>query len=209
MIQDLLLRWVVTALFVISAAECAYALVAHRRMSTHIVGHTLHLVMAVAMAVMAWPWGLAVPNTPSMLFFLAATVWFVIMTLAQSGHRLVNAYHAAMMLGMAWMYAVMGGGMSPTPADGVESSLGSGGHHGGSAGSDMAGMDMDAMASDPPFVTALNWLCTVGFAIAALVWLYLLVRHRADSAARPGSFFGIACQAMMAAGMAIMFGVML
>jgi hypothetical protein len=77
MIADLTLRWVVTVLFGLSFAECAYALAAGHRKWTGAVGHVLHLVMSVAMIVMAWPVGLAVPNRPSLVFFLLAAVWFV------------------------------------------------------------------------------------------------------------------------------------
>ncbi len=81
------------------------------------------------------------------------------------------------------------------------------GHHG------MAGMDMSGGAGaapavgDPAWIDALNWLCTVGFAVAAVYWLYRFFGERqADPNRR---HLGIACQAMMAAGMAVMFGVML
>lgn len=56
MIHDLMLRWVVTGLFVLTAAECGLAIIAKRRPWTLIVNHGLHFAMAVAMAVMAWPW---------------------------------------------------------------------------------------------------------------------------------------------------------
>lgn len=206
MIEDLLLRWVVTALFVISAAECAWALVLARRSWTQFVSHGLHLVMAVAMAVMAWPWGAALPTIEPMVFFLLATGWFAVRTLAMAGHRVANAYHAAMMLAMAWMYAVMSGTLVPRPADGVGPAAGHGGHHGGHA---MPGADASA-ASAPPFIDALNWLCALGFAVATLCWLYLyFARRRAQPTSPASSFFGTACQAMMAAGMSIMFAVML
>jgi hypothetical protein len=210
MIQDLWPRWIVTALFVIGAAECGFAIAADRRSWTHVVGHSLHFVMAVAMAVMAWPRGAALPTTGPMVFFLAATVWFVVVALAESGHRASNAYHASMMLAMAWMYAVMSGGLLPTPTEGTGGST----DHMASTAS-MPGMDMPATAisadtvQNPPFISGLNWLCTAGFAIAAVWWVYLYVARRRAEPASANRFFGIACQAMMAAGMAIMFGVML
>ena len=214
MIQDPVLRWIVTALFLISAAECAYALATGRRSCTHVVGHLLHFVMAVAMAVMAWPRGAALPTTGPMLLLLVATVWFAVITLVASGHRAVNAYHASMMLAMAWMYAVMSGTLLPAPSDsGVHVANGA---HGVSSMASMPGMAMPDMAGptatsgDPPFIVGLNWVCTVGFAVAAAYWLCLLVvRHRADPTMPAHRFFGIACQMMMAAGMAVMFGVML
>ena len=210
MIQDLLLRWIVTALFVISAAECGFAIAADRRSWTHVVGHSLHFVMAVAMVVMAWPRGAAVPTTGPMVFFLAAKVWFVVVALAESGHRVSNAYHASMMLAMAWMYAVMSGSLLPTPTEGTGDGGGSGALHTASAAS-MPGMaGAGGQTATPPFISGLNWLCTVGFAIAAVWWVYLyFARRRAEPAAPANRFFGVACQAMMAAGMAVMFGVML
>ena len=94
MIQDLVLRWIVTTLFVVSAVESLYAIATGRRVWTHVIAQLLHVAMAVAMVAMAWPWGAALPTAGPMVFFLLATVWFVIVTLAQSGHRGINAYHA-------------------------------------------------------------------------------------------------------------------
>ena len=205
MIQDLVLRWFVTVLFIVSATECVYAIGTGGRRWTHIVGNVLHLAMAVAMAVMAWPSGAQLPTTAPMVFFLIATLWFVVVTFAQSGHRLVNAYHALMMLAMAWMYAVMSGGLLTTPA------AGSAGGHDMSSMPGMPGMEMPAAtgAGTPPFITGLNWLCTVGFAIAALWWLYVcFAKRRAEPDAPRNHLFGAAAQVMMATGMAIMFGVM-
>lgn len=68
MIHDLMLRWVVTGLFVLTAAECGLAIIAKRRPWTLIVNHGLHFAMAVAMAVMAWPWGARVPTTGPAVF---------------------------------------------------------------------------------------------------------------------------------------------
>ena len=60
MIADLTLRWFVTALFVFSAGVCVAALARNRHSATGLVSHALHAIMAVAMAVMAWP---AVPTS--------------------------------------------------------------------------------------------------------------------------------------------------
>lgn len=46
MIHDLMLRWVVTGLFVLTAAECGLAIIAKRRPWTLIVNHGLHFAMA-------------------------------------------------------------------------------------------------------------------------------------------------------------------
>ncbi|WP_018601445.1 DUF5134 domain-containing protein [Mycobacterium sp. 155] len=208
MIDDLFLRWIVTALFVLSALECGYAIVIGHRAWTHVVGHLLHLVMAVAMAVMAWPRGAALPTTGPMVFFGFATVWFLAAMLTMAQRRAIAGYHAFMMLAMTWMYAVMNGGLLPGQT--------TSGHHDGQAAAtsmNMPGMDMSAGAGAssgpgyPGWIDAMNWLCTVVFAVAAAWWLYRYFTERqADSAHR---HISILCQAMMAAGMAVMFGVML
>ena len=72
MIADIWLRWCVTGLFLLSAAQCVYALVTAREDRTWIdqTSRALHLLMAVAMLVMAWPAGMGVPNRPPLVFFL-------------------------------------------------------------------------------------------------------------------------------------------
>lgn len=215
MIQDLFLRAIVTALFVLCAAECVYAIATGRRMWTHIVGHSLHFVMAVAMAVMAWPRGAALPTTGPMVFFLLATVWFIVVTLVQAAFRGINAYYASMMLAMAWMYAVMSGGLLPKPSEGSGDGGAPVAHHGSSA-APMPGMDMPGPSGipgtvgEPLLITGLNWLCTVGFALAVVWGLYRCFVERKAEPSRPSyRFLGTVAQTMMAAGMAIMFAVML
>ncbi|MEE6170180.1 MULTISPECIES: DUF5134 domain-containing protein [unclassified Mycolicibacterium] len=208
MIGDLFLRWIVTALFVISALECGYAIATGHRSWTHVVGHLLHFVMAVAMAVMAWPRGAALPTMGPMVFFAAAALWFAAIVVTTAAHRAVAGYHAFMMLAMAWMYAVMNGGLLPGQT--------MSGHHDTQASAmamDMPGMDMSVATeastgpSYPGWIDAVDWLCTVAFAAAAVWWLY---RYFAARQADPARYqLGAACQAMMAAGMAVMFGVML
>lgn len=232
MIDDIALRWAVTLLFALSAAECAYTIwfktqrstaadgpstgsavatlervatrrVGRSRRTLDVVCNLLHLVMAVAMGVMAWPRGAELPTTGPMIFFLLAAGWFVVTAAVgatTTAARLIHGYHAVMMLAMAWMYAVMNGGIVP----------GTGGHD--HAHHDMTHMDMSAMQmpSSPVWVTGLNWAVTVGFAVAAVWWLHRYFSVR--SAARgplAHAHFGVLCQAMSAAGMAIMFAVML
>jgi hypothetical protein len=214
-IQDLTLRWVVTLLFVLSAAECMYAIATGHRRWPSVVSYSLHAIMAVAMAVMAWPWGADLPTVGPMVFFLIATVWFVAIAPsgAAAGHRIVTVYHALMMLAMAWMYAVMNGRLLPGQSSG--SASGATAHHGGHAGMDMSGMGTAHHAASsgpgyPAWIATLNWVCAIGFAIAAVFWLYRYLGARiSNSSGDPVLHLGMLSQAMMAAGMAIMFGVML
>jgi hypothetical protein len=209
MIADPFLRWLVTAFFVLSAAECVFAVVSGPRRWINMVGQTLHFVMAVAMVVMAWPAGMALPTGAPMAFFLLAALWFVVVIFVQAGHRLVNGYHAVMMLAMAWMYAVMSGGLAARPADGQAAASSGGGHH------NMPGMNMpdapdagDAVAN-PPFVDAVNWLFTVGFALAVVWWLYRgFVQHKAEPTQPRHRLLGVGAQVLMAAGMSLVFAAM-
>ena len=109
MIQDVGLRWLVTLLFVFSAAVCVRGLVASRHSPASLISHSLHALMAIAMAVMAWPRGADLPARAPMIFFALAAVWFVAITITGRMHRGANGYHALMMMAMAWMYAAMGG----------------------------------------------------------------------------------------------------
>jgi Domain of unknown function (DUF5134) len=208
-IHDLFLRWIVTAFFVISATEYVYGIAAGRHSWTGFVGNSLHALMAIAMAVMAWPRGADLPATGPLLFFLLASVWFIALTLGRPGHRRANVYHAVMMAAMAWMYAVMSGGVLPASSDAASA----GGHHGSSA---MPGMNMSVTfaapdaTGTPPVITGLNWFFTIGFAVAGACWLlWLFVRRGTEPFPSSRVQFGIAAQVMMAAGMAIMFAVML
>jgi hypothetical protein len=212
-IQDLTLRWVVTLLFVLSAVECVFAIATGHRRWPSVVSYSLHAIMAVAMAVMAWPRGAGLPTVGPMVFFLLATAWFAGFagSGAAAGHRIVTGYHALMMLAMAWMYAVMNGRLLPGQSSGSAES--SSGHHAGHR--DMSGMEMtDTAAASgaayPAWIAALNWVCTIGFAIAAVFWLYRFLAARLSrSSGDTVHHLGLLSQAMMAAGMAIMFGVML
>lgn len=207
MIADPLLRWVVTVLFVVAAGIFVTALASGRASGPRRVSELLHVVMAVAMAVMAWPRGADLPTTGPMIFFLLAMMWFVTAAVIEPDHWPANIYHAAMMLAMGWMYAAMNGQILPGHGGGQQG--GGHGHHGAMPGMAMPGAD-GAAPADPPYIGAVNWLWTVGFAAAALWWLYRCIpgRRAGGPAARDG-WAGPAAQAMMAAGMAIMFAVML
>ena len=224
MIQDLALRWVVTLLFVFSAAVCVQAIAAHRHSVSNVISHSLHAIMAIAMAVMAWPRGAELPTRAPLLFFAAAAVWFAVITLRTTDHRAGNAYHTVMMAAMAWMYAAMGGiplqkagssedaamtGMDMPDMPGMPGMNAGSGHagHAGHSGGQAAG---HSGAEPATWIAALNWLCTMGFTAATVFWLYRFITARLQPS-EDGSHqsVGILCQLAMAAGMAIMFGVML
>ncbi|WP_204079470.1 DUF5134 domain-containing protein [Mycobacterium riyadhense] len=208
MIADLPLRWLLTGLFLLSAA--GFVLVIDRRSWTSIVGHGLHVAMAIAMAVMAWPRAVPLPATLPALFFLAAGVWFVVMAAAAArriAQRVVRGYHAATMAAMAWMYAAMNRHV-PTDRPLAEHHMPPG----------MSMPDLDMTATNTPTGSALpgwiatgNWIWTVFFVLAALVWGFRLVTQRGSGRGTRASRKSLACavEAMMAAGVATMFATML
>ena len=216
MINDLALRWIVTLMFLFSAAVCVSAIARNRHSTANLISHSLHAVMAVAMAVMAWPRGADLPTLAPMIFFAAAALWFAVITVTAGEHRAANVYHTLMMLAMAWMYAVMGGlplrnAAQPTMAGmpdmpGMGAAPGHGGHSGHGAHSAATHTTDDGAA----WIGVLNWVCAVGFGIAAVFWLYRFITARIQGRdSEPGQAVGILCQFAMAAGMAIMFAVML
>ena len=207
MIDDLWLRWVVAALSVLSAAGWAYFIVARRRGWIFVVSYALDLAMAMAMAAMAWPWSASLPTKGPAVFFLLAAVWFAAITFMRVravSQRVLRAYHVPMMLGMAWMYAVLNGQILPGQSAGRQ--------HTEAPGMSMPGMDMSApdmnmtTNSSPGWITAGNWCWLVGFGIAAVVFAYLVVpKLRKPTNNRRHGLLYYASQAMMATGMAIMF----
>lgn len=150
--------------------------------------------MCAAMVVMAWPVGMKLPIPGPMVFFLAAAVWFVLVAghaFSADAGRLTNGYHAIMMAAVAWLYAVMTGGPLGDSSDHT-----------------MPSMDMSVpRTAEPGWVIAVDWIAAVGFASAAAYWLYRYFAQRKSSPVLLGDW-GTLCQAFMASGMAIMFGVM-
>jgi hypothetical protein len=205
MIENLLLRWVVTGLFVLSAAVYGFVIVAQRRQWTSVVSDGLHFVMAIAMAVMAWTWGAQPPTTGPAVFFLLAGVWFAGMAVLSDcpvAQRAVFGYHAAMMLATAWMYTVAHRHRLPgQPSTDTEPLLPGPHRH-----MHMHATHVATSAESPGWVSALNWSLTAAFAVAAVCWAYRLAKARGTASQWQDSLPSLA-QAMMAAGMAIMFGV--
>jgi hypothetical protein len=181
-------------------------------LGTRVVGILLHFIMSVAMVVMAWPWGATLPTTGPLVFFLLAAVWFVAAGVTDAGHRVVNGYHALMMAAMSWMYAVMNGDLLP----------GRGGTAHGMPDTRACRAWTCRVWTWPvptlrrrAAVTRRGWAqstgsFTIGFAIAALWWVYRYFALRKAEPTEPWHrFLGAARQALMAAGMAIMFAVLL
>lgn len=222
MIDGLFLRWFVTVLFILAAAQCVYALTRVGTSRKCRIGHFFHLAMSVAMIFMAWPFSADWPTVAPMLFFIVATVWFVISIATKREDcevdrgcvpetdtmigRVVAIYHAAMMGAMSWMYAVMNGSMLPgSESQQHQHALASArtvlAHAGHQEGPMPAHND-----SGPSYVDTVNSILGIGFLVAAAVWLYVYFgRRRSAPNAQLDSFIGDLCQIFMATGMGIMF----
>lgn len=204
MIHDLVLRWVVTGLFSVTAAECVVAIVAKRRPWTWVVSHGLHFVMAVAMVVMAWPWGAQSASIgPAALFLLAAAtfVTLAVVVARATALRVRYGYHALMMLATGWMYAIMNAQLFPVRSSTVYAAQPA---MSSMPGMDMAGTEMPASSGPPIWFSAVNWVGAVGFVVAAVFWTYWYFvkrRHEPDRFRSLGNL----SQAGMAVGMSILF----
>ncbi|MBS4728825.1 DUF5134 domain-containing protein [Mycobacterium sp. SM1] len=192
MIHDLLLRWMVTGLFAVSAVESARLAIRERRPWTTVLTHGLHFAMAVAMAVMAWPWMGRFPQAGPVAFFSLATVWFVALAIFAARTttlRELYGYHGFMMLACAWMFASTNRAMSASmPGMALA----------------MTAMDMPAGGGPPAWFSAVNWLGTFSFAAAAVFWTARYVREHRHGIAGLRPVHDLK-QAMMATGMAIEF----
>jgi Trk-type K+ transport system membrane component len=202
MIHDIVLRWVVTGLFAVTAVGYAVAVVTKPRPWTSAVDHALHVVMAVAMVVMAWPWSTQLPTAGPAVFFLLAAVTFAAMAIfaiRTTSRRALYFYHGLMMLATAWMYAIMDSHLVPAGSS-TQPDM-------SMPGMDMSSMNMPATHQTPLWFSVVGWIGAVGFAVAAVFWTYRYFNERQHETLRRS--LGDLGQAMMAAGMAIFFLAML
>src|ERR1700756_1719284 len=164
-----------------------------------VVRYGLHFVMAIAMAVMVWPWGAQLPATGPAVFFSLAAVWFVTLALVPAEtvpQRMMYGYHALMMLAMAWMYIFIHGLLLPG-----HSSM----HH--HMDMDMAGKWVRASPESPGWNTVINWFWLVGFVVAAVFWASGFAVKRPDGSTNGWwRSLDTAAQATMAVAMSIVFG---
>jgi hypothetical protein len=213
-LSDSALRWTVTTLFGISIAAYAYILCVQHRRWTNAFSHLLHVTMCAAMILMAWRVGLHLPAIGPIVFFLIAVIWFVHAAGRGSSatrDRWTNCYHAVMMAAMAWMYALMDGVLP-----------GNAGHspHHAQSGSliDLSAAHMpvpghSGTISGSSWISMVNFFAILGFTIVAVYWpcRYLFVERRANPASHALQLTHLEqlSHAFVAAGTALMFGMML
>ncbi|MGW1163154.1 DUF5134 domain-containing protein [Streptomyces sp. NPDC002519] len=212
------LRWILTAVFALSALHGGWQVARPGYASARRVDHGLHTLMGLAMIAMVWPWGMDLPAAPQVVLFGAGAVWFArtAPSLLRSGSWLksgaVPLPHVVMTAAMAWMVAVMA------------SAAMSAGHGGGGASGDMPGMIMSGGSGTASMsLTGTGERLTAGLlavvlAVVGLRWLgRAFDRARTARATEPGhdgagseeAAFGLACHAAMALGMAAMFVLLL
>ncbi|WP_025733490.1 DUF5134 domain-containing protein [Carnimonas nigrificans] len=116
MIESDWLRWLITVLFAFAAVDSAYRVIRPERSILRYC-HLWHLLMALAMLAMSWPWGHQLPALPQIVVFSVALLWFVWLGISggccasddphRNLTRLSMGYHALMMAAMAWMLLAM------------------------------------------------------------------------------------------------------
>lgn len=140
MIDDIVLRWVVTGLSALSAAAWGFAVVGRHRSWPEVIRCGLHFVMAIAMVVMIWPWGAQLPATEPVVFVSVAALWFLTLALVPAETlplRAVCGYHASRYPHMDM---------------------------------DMADGAVPTSAGPPGWIAAMNSVWFVGFVVAAAFW---------------------------------------
>ncbi|MFD3586968.1 DUF5134 domain-containing protein [Streptomyces sp. NPDC058683] len=118
-------HYMLTALFAAAAVHALRQGVPTRtRACRSHVDHLLHAAMALAMAVMPWSWGSALPELPLSVFFAAAALWFPLTAVRSGQERQLSATlrslpYAVGMVAMTWMSYRAAGHDHQTMAEGV------------------------------------------------------------------------------------------
>ncbi|MEV7387419.1 DUF5134 domain-containing protein [Streptomyces sp. NPDC091215] len=114
-----------TALFAAAAVRALrQAVLIRTRGCRGRVDQLLHAAMALAMAVMPWSWGSALPGLPQSVFFACAALWFPLTAVRSGRERQLSATarrlpYAVGMAAMTWMSYRAAGHSHQTMAEGV------------------------------------------------------------------------------------------
>ncbi|MEU2618406.1 DUF5134 domain-containing protein [Streptomyces sp. NPDC007157] len=118
-------HYLLTALFAAAAVRALrQGVLTRTRFCRSRVDQLLHAAMALAMAVMPWSWGGALPELPQSVFFAAAAVWFPLTAVKSGQERQLSATarrlpYAVGMAAMTWMSHRTAGHSHQTMAAGV------------------------------------------------------------------------------------------
>lgn len=201
--------FVLTAIFLVTAALCALHLAQSRRASAAVTTgsvhashhgpvatavHVNHLVMSLAMLLMVWrPVGTAGTWIQVALFALFGAVMLLGLPAVHGvSERVGVVSHVVLNAAMIWMLLAMPLLMGHAMGGSADAHAG---HHGSGGGDEME------KAPTPTWAEVVNWGAVVFSAVVAAWWLVRLYRdpaHRAHSA----------CHLLMAAGMALMLALM-
>ena len=219
MIDDLLLRWIVTAMFAIGAIDSIRTLAAHRSDLRLSVVHCLMILMSLAMIVMAWPQGNQLPLLPLMLLFALATAIAVVFAVPKTTARRLYVSTAVMMASMVWMYAVMSRHNSTSAVPAATAPA----HHGGPSGADAINemTPLHGPSSDPMWMGSVTLLLVLGFLALTLYCAARSIQLPRTAAPapplsnavatlrRPHLEFSWICHTLTAGGTGIMFAALL
>lgn len=203
MISQPALRWILTVAFAAAGVFCSYRCFRHGP-ALHRVSDALHLAMCAGMIAMAWPTAMNLARIPQILVFGFAALWFLgllVFDVRGRHGRLSLGYHALMLAAMAWMVLVMPSAMTGTSTAGMPE----GGEH---AGMSMGGGAMTTVGA-PPHVVVIAIVLTVVFAGAGVCWLARAIDTARVLGAPRLTAAGLAVDAVMGLGMAVMTGLLI
>ncbi|MCX2729082.1 DUF5134 domain-containing protein [Saccharopolyspora sp. NFXS83] len=223
MVESLLLSWVLTVLFAVTAAWCAYSATRPALLPRDRLSSVSHLVMSLLMIAMVWPWGMSVPATPQIVLFAATALWFAALTVLRTpcahgygSPRLAHSHHAVMSAAMVWMIATM-------PLLMLGASDSGGGHHHSMGTGGGSGVLAAPAAADttPGAVVAISAVLAAFLVLSSTAWISTAVdtaRHALDAADTTGApadpdatrrALDSACHGAMSIGMGAMLFAML
>ncbi|MFD4407535.1 DUF5134 domain-containing protein [Nocardia sp. NPDC058499] len=205
MIVELPVRWLVSILFAAAVVGSLHRMWTDRSVAAT-VGHVFHIAASLTMLMMAWPVTPVFSSALQITLFAVASVWFAAGSVRSwrtrgadgrsdtPGRSLVGIYHSVTMLAMIWMASVMADqateGMSahhshPGPASDSSNATAIGmatsAHH----------HDVSTWPSPPPSGerpgSLISLVVAVIFAVAALVWLFMLAATERSVPLRPAA----------------------
>ena len=216
MIESALLRWILTALFALTAIWFMRRAVRAGAGAPERISAMAHVLMSALMVPMAWPWGMTIPAFPQIVLLSLAGLWFLGLAVkkswprveAEPGGRWASLHHAAMMVAMVWMLATMPELMAATSHD-----PGSGGHHAVGAGASATMVAGTMPAELPVWITIVTVVLGGYLILSSMSWLAAAVdRGRGATGASTTGFDIVESVALSWAGhgaMSIGMGVML
>ncbi len=218
MVANPLLQWMFTVAFSGLSLFYLYKLVTATR-ALELVSHLLHLVMSVAMLAMAWPWWNVVPPIWQLSFFLACTLWYLLLTslilLKNLNAQLVGGHgvfhqiaHLVMMASMSWMIFSMldaGSGHIAASQTGASAEVGAGTGVVTGTGAGTEAIDHVHLhnLTEPVLLVG---ICLTGLLLVAAVWFILQVVEdsQKQNAKHRNHIEEMIASAVMSAGMALM-----